>query len=115
MLEKPKFLQGVYSFTGRGLELPQSLSMPAVYKVPFDKRSQMVYFRAGNSSAELIYVVLMRDGKPMRYFPLGARSATHVPLAVVEDLHPDTSLEVQFAAPAGTSGSLILDIGFTEF
>lgn len=115
MLENPKFLQGVYNFTGRGLDLPQSFATPVLYKVPFDKRSQMVYFRAGNSSAELIYVVLMRDGKAMRYFPLGAKSATHVPLAVLEDLHPDTLMEVLLAAPTGTSGSLILDIGFTEF
>jgi hypothetical protein len=73
MLEKPKFLQGVYKFQGRGLDVPEPLPSPVSYKVPFDKRSQLVYFRAGNSSGELIYVVLMRDGKPMRYFPIGAK------------------------------------------
>ncbi len=115
MLEKPKFLQGVFDFQGIGLEAPRPLSPPLTYRVPFDKRSQMIYFRAANSSAEMIYVLLTRDGKPMRYFPVGAKGAVHVPLAVVEDLHPDTSMEVLLAAPTGTSGSLVLDIGFMEF
>jgi len=113
MLEKPKFLQGVYEFQGQGLHMPEPL--PVGYKVPFDKRSQMVYFRAGNSSGDLIYVMLTRDGKPMRYFPIGAKSATHVPLAVVEDLHPESSLEVLIAAPEGVSGTVVIDIGLTEF
>jgi hypothetical protein len=115
MLEKPKFLQGVYKFQGYGLDMPGPLPSPISYKVPFDKRSQMVYFRAGNSSGELIYVVLTRDGKPMRYFPIGAKEAIHVPLAVVEDLHPESALEVLLAAPAGTSGTVVIDIGLTEF
>ena len=38
----------------------------------------------------------------------------HVPLAVVEDLQPDTVIEVYFAAPAGVSGTLVLDIGLIE-
>jgi hypothetical protein len=115
MLEKPKFLQGVYKFQGRGLDVPEPLPSPVSYKVPFDKRSQLVYFRAGNSSGELIYVVLMRDGKPMRYFPIGAKDAIHVPLAVMEDLHPESALEVLLAAPAGASGTVVIDIGLMEF
>ncbi len=115
MLEKPKFLQGIYEFEGRGLDTPEPLSSPLSYKVPFDKRSQMVYFRAGNSSGEMIYVVLTRDGKPMRYFPIGAKSAVHVPLAVVEDLHPESALEVLLAASAGVSGTVVIDIGLMEF
>ena len=115
MLEKPKFLQGVYEFQGHGLHVPEPLQLPLFYKVPFDKRSQMVYFRAGNSSDELIYVLLTRDGKPMRYFPIGAKSATHVPLAVVEDLHPESALEVLLAAPEGVSGTAVIDIGLMEF
>jgi assimilatory nitrate reductase catalytic subunit len=33
---------------------------------------QARYFRGGNSTEEMITIVLMRDGKPMRYFPIGA-------------------------------------------
>jgi assimilatory nitrate reductase catalytic subunit len=56
----------------------------------------------------------MRDGAPMRYFPLGAKSAMHVPLAVVEDLMPESGLEVHIAAPEGVSGTLVLDLGLME-
>ena len=114
MLETPRFVQGLYSFEGKGLETPAAFAPGIAYKVPFDKRSQLIYLRAGNSSAEMIYLLLNRDGKPMRYFPIGAKSAVHVPLAVVEDLLPDSLLEVFFAAPAGIKGSVVLDIGFVE-
>lgn len=115
MLEKPIFLQGLYPFMGTGLESPQVFGPAVTYKVPFDKRAQLVYFRAGNSSAELIYVVFLRDRKPMRYFPVGAKNAIHVSLAVVEDLQPETTLEVRAAAPEGVSGLIVLDIGLMEF
>ena len=83
--------------------------------MPFDKRSQLIYFRAGNSTSEMISVLLLRDGKAMRYFPIGAKDAIHIPLAVVEDLHPETTLEVQVAAPSGVKGSVVLDLGLMEF
>ena len=38
----------------------------------------------------------------------------HVPLAVVEDLSPETRLEVFVGAPAGVSGSVVIDIGLIE-
>jgi hypothetical protein len=115
VLEKPIFLQGVYSFTGAGLNKPVALQPPISYIVPTDKRTQTVYFRAGNSTPELIYVLFVRDGKPMRYFPVGAKDAIHVPLAVVEDLQPDSKIEVVVAAGEGVTGSLVLDIGLMEF
>jgi hypothetical protein len=114
VLEKPIFLQGLYPFEGAGLETPVEFKPGITYKVPTDKRSQLIYFRAGNSSAEMIYVLFKRDGKPMRYFPIGAKGATHVSLAVVEDLQPDTVLEVLVAAPKGIAGSVLLDIGLME-
>ena len=58
--------------------------------------------------------MLVRDGKPMRYFPLGAKSAMHVSLAVVEDLNPESTVELQVAAPAGTTGTVVVDLGFME-
>jgi hypothetical protein len=114
VLEKPTFLQGLYPFVGAGLQAPIPFEPGVTYKVPFDKRSQLVYFRAGNSCDEMIYVLFKRDGKPMRYFPIGAKGAMHVSLAVVEDLQPDTLLELLVAAPEGTKGSVLIDIGLME-
>ena len=56
----------------------------------------------------------MRDGKPMRYFPIGARDAVHIVLAVVEDLDDDTVLEVHVAAREGLTGTLVVDLGLVE-
>jgi hypothetical protein len=114
MLEKPVFLQGLFEVVGYGLTLPGSLNPGLHYKVPLDRRAQLVYFRAGNPSSELIYVLLLRNGKPMRYFPVGAKASTHIELAVVEDLEPDTELEVLMAAPKDFKVSVVLDIGLVE-
>ncbi len=115
MDSEPRFLQGVYPFEGLGLDKPFLVDDRLTYTVPPGLRAQFVYFRGGNSSDELIYVVLMRDGKPMRYFPIGARADTHVALRVVEDLTSDTSLEVHLAAPVATDGSVVIDIGLVQF
>ena len=80
---QPRFLNGAYAFQGAGLDKPALLDPSLVYVVPADKRAQLIYFRGGNSSGELAYVTLMQDGKPARTFPMGAKNATHVPLAVV--------------------------------
>ena len=110
----PRFLNGVYAFQGSGYDKAMAVSDKLAYTVPSDKRAQLIYLRAGNTSAELIYLALMRDGKPMRYFPIGAKCGEHVPLAVVEDLFPETKLEVMLAAPSGATGHLVLDIGLLE-
>jgi len=114
VLEKPAFIQGLFEFDGRGLDKPVSFQSPATYSVSSDKRAQTIYFRAGNASAEMIYMVLTRAGKAMRYFPVGAKSSVHVPLAVLEDLPPDSVMEVLVAAPSGTKSSVVLDVGFME-
>lgn len=114
MLEKPKFIQGLFEFLGQGLEAPVAFGNRLTYKVPPDRRSQLIYFRAGNPSSELVYVLFQRDGKPMRYFPVGARSSAHVELAVVEDLEPDTVLDILAAGPRGLAAALVLDIGLVE-
>jgi hypothetical protein len=110
----PRFLRGVMPFKGAGYEKPVSVDPELTYVVPCDKRAQLIYLRAGNSSAELINLVLLRDGKIMRYFPIGAKSSQHVSLVVVEDISPDTKLEVLLAAPAGAAGHLVVDIGLHE-
>jgi assimilatory nitrate reductase catalytic subunit len=110
----PQFLQGVYGFEGRGLDQPFLLDPSLVYVVPRDREAQLVYFRAGNASPHLIYAVIMRDGVPMRYFPIGAESDTHVTLRVVEDLTADTRLELFVAGRDGAAGTVVLDMGLVE-
>ncbi len=113
MYSKPSFIQGIFPFTGQGMTT--ALPLPeAAYTVPGGKRAQLIYFRGGNSSDELIALILMRDGQPMRYFPLGAKADTHVALAVVEDLLSETKIEVRITAPEGVSGFVVLDIGLME-
>jgi hypothetical protein len=110
----PKFLNGVFSFVGAGYEKPSLLSEKLTYSVPPGKRTQLIYFRGGNSSDEMVYFVMMRDGVPMRYFAIGARAGTHVPLAIVEDLDPEMKLDLLFGAPAGATGHVVIDVGLVE-
>jgi len=114
MLEQPAFIQGVFTFEGRGLASPGAFPNPATYTVPADKRAQTIYFRAGNAGAEMICLVLTRSGKAMRYFPVGAKSSIHVPLAVVEDLSPGSVMEVLIGAPEGMKSTVVVDAGFVE-
>ena len=80
---------------------------------------ELGFFEEQGIDVEFVYNTkegpeLMRDGKLIRYFPIGAKCSEHVPLAVVEDLFPETKLDVLMAAPVGTSGHLVLDIGLLE-
>ena len=110
----PRFLQGPFDFEGNGLDKPLLIDDSLRYVVPAGCVTQPVYFRGGNSSDDMVTVVLFRDGKPMRYFPIAARGATHVALRVVEDLLGDTVLELFVAAPAGRTGTVIVDLGLVE-
>jgi assimilatory nitrate reductase catalytic subunit len=112
MTSGPKFLQGVFAFEGRGLQTPFLLDPSMTYTVPHDREAQLVYFRGGNASFQLIYIVIMRDGLPMRYFPIGAQAGTHVALRVVEDLLADTRVEL-FVAAEGP-GQIVVDLGLVE-
>jgi hypothetical protein len=114
MESTPRFLQGIFPFAGEGLDKAKLLASTMVYIVPADKRSQLIYIRAGNSSDELLCLSLYRDGKVMRLFPVGAKEAVHVSLAVVEDLMPDSKLEVLVSGPVGASGMVVVDIGLLE-
>lgn len=115
MQSTPRFLQGVYPFTGKGIDAPFPLDATLSYTVPAGVVTQPVYFRGGNTAGELICIVLMRDGKPMRYFPIGARGDVHVPLRVVEDLDSGTAVELYLAAPDGVTGAVVIDLGLVEF
>ncbi|WP_448639816.1 molybdopterin oxidoreductase family protein [Geodermatophilus sp. URMC 63] len=110
----PKFLQGVYPLTGEGLGKPGPVDPALRYQVPAGATAQALYFRGGNSTAELVYVLLVRDGEPVRWFPIGARGDVHVPLRVVEDLPGGCVVELHAAAPAGVTGELVVDLGLVE-
>ncbi|WP_020108971.1 hypothetical protein [Nocardia sp. 348MFTsu5.1] len=115
MSSTPKFLQGVFTFTGSGLTKAAPLDPSLTYQVPAGLTVQPLYFRGGNSSGELVYVTLLRDQRPMRWFPMGAKASVNVPLRVVEDVDADSVLELVFAAPEGCTGELVVDFGFVEF
>jgi hypothetical protein len=114
MIEKPAFIQGLFYCDGKGLGHPRSFTPAVTYSVPADKRAQLIYFRAGNSSDEMIYLVFIAGVRTMRYFPVGAKGAVHVPLAVIEDISPGTNVEILVAAPEGLKAAVLLDIGFME-
>ena len=113
MLEAPRFIQGIFPFEGKGLDQPSPLPSTS-YKVPFDKRAQLIYVRFGNSSAGLLVISILRNGKLMRYVPVGAKAALHVTLAVTEDIDPESVIELAVSAEAGASGSVVVDIGLVE-
>ncbi len=110
----PRFLQGVFPITGEGLTKPGPLDPALRYTVPSGKSAQALYFRGGNSTGELVYVLLLRDGEPMRWFPIGAKSDNHVPLRVVEDLPGGCVVELHAAAPEGVTGEIVVDLGLVE-
>ena len=114
MLTQNRFLQGVYPFVGSGLDKPEPLSPELAYVVPDGVVAQALYFRGGNSTDELVTIVLMRDGVPMRYFPIGAKGDVHVPLRVVEDIDGGSAIELQLAAPLGLTGTVVVDLGMVE-
>jgi assimilatory nitrate reductase catalytic subunit len=114
MFHTPLFLQGIVPFEGKGLDSPFSLGTSFRYVVPAGTTAQPLYFRGGNSTDELVCVILMLDAAPMRYFPIGAKASLHAPLRVVQDLTAGTTVELHLAAPAGLVGVLVADLGIVE-
>jgi assimilatory nitrate reductase catalytic subunit len=110
----PRFLQGIFPFEGEGLLKPVLADESLRYTVPPGVTAQALYFRGGNSADALVTVVVLRDGVPMRYFPIPAAGSVHVPLRVVEDLDGGTVLELHVAAPEGVTGTLVVDFGLVE-
>ncbi len=114
MLETPRFIQGVYSFEGLGLEQPVPLHPAVGYTVPRDKRAQLIYLRAGNSTSELVYLLLKATATPMRYFPIGARDDPRA--ARDRGGHPpgERARAVRRARPRARAGSRRSIIGLAE-
>ena len=75
-------------------------------------RTGVQYVRAGNTTEGIINITVLKDGKAMRYGPVAARDAIHVPLALVDELQPRT--ENSIAAAAEGSGKLILEVDILE-
>ncbi len=107
---QPVLLQTITTFEGQGLTRPMPLGL--CYTVPDGRTAGMFYFRAGSTVGGMVNVSVLRDGKLMRYFPIAANSAIHIPLAIVEELPAGSRIEI-VAAGEG-SGTLILDIGYIE-
>jgi hypothetical protein len=114
MNPNPRFIHGVFPFKGKGYTAPFLLDDQGRYTVPHDRRAQLIYMRGGNSADALICLILTRDGNPMRYFPIGAKASVHVPLAVVEDIFPESKLDVLLSAPEGVQGTVVIDFGLLE-
>lgn len=110
----PRFLQGVFPFAGRGILDLAPLHDDLSYRVPDGRTAEVVYFRAGNLSDDLIYLTLSANGVPVRYFPVGPKADFHVPLVIVETHPPGTRLDVCLAAPRGLSGTVVVDVGIVE-
>ncbi len=113
METKPVFMQKTFNFKGQGLETAISIEGLS-YTVPENTKSQLVYFRAGNSADDLVNLTLLRDGELMRLFPIGMKSSMHFPLAIQEFLPAGTVLELVLSAPDKLPGSIFVDIGLME-
>jgi assimilatory nitrate reductase catalytic subunit len=113
-LATPRFLQGAFPFAGRGLFELSPLDERLRYTVPTQSSARVVYFRGGNHSDDLIYLVLAANGTPIRYFPAGPKGDFHVPLVIVETHPAGVLLEILIAAPRGLSGTVIVDAGIIE-
>ena len=114
MISTNTFLQGLFAFTGTGLNEFDPIGPGLTHFVPDGRLCQALYFRGGNSTDELIVVALLRDGAVMRLFPIGAKSDVHVPLRVVEDIDGGSAVELKVAAPSGVSGTVVVDLGLVE-
>ncbi len=110
----PRFLQGAFAFTGAGLTTARLAGPVAGLRRSGGQARAADLPARRQLHGELAYVTLMQDGKPARMFPLGAKAGIHVPLAVVEDLQPDTRIEVFSAPPRACRGTIVLDVGIIE-
>jgi len=110
----PRFLQGVFPFAGRGFFDLGPLNDALCYHVPPGTTAEVIYFRAGNLSDDLLYLALSVNGRPIRYFPVGPKADFHVPLSIIETHPAGSRIEVGLAAPRGLTGAVVVDVGILE-
>jgi hypothetical protein len=103
-------LQTITEVEGEGLNSPSPLNLG--YTVPQGCTAGVQYVRAGSTVPGMLNITLLQNGKVIRYIPVAAESAMHVPLAIVDELRPGTEVSVVVAAEG--SGTLILDVGILE-
>lgn len=103
-------LQTITDIEGQGLSSPETLNL--TYTVSQGCTAGVQYVRAGSTVPGMVNITILKNGKAMRYVPVAAQSAIHVPLAIVDELRPGTEISVAVAAEG--SGTLILDIGILE-
>ena len=113
-MTRPRFLQGAFEFEGQGLAEPVLLDDSLRYAVPEGVTGQVLYVRGGNSTDEMIVLVLVFDGVPARWLPIAAKGDMHVSLRVVSDLLSGSTVEIHIAAPEGCSGTAVVDLGLVE-
>ena len=89
-------LQTITDIEGEGIDSPQDLNL--TYSVSQGCTAGVQYVRVGTTTKGMINVTVPKAGKAMRYVPVAAGSAIHVPLAIVDDLQPGTEI---FIAAAG--------------
>lgn len=77
-------LQTITTVEGEGLDSPLPLNL--VYTFPQGCTAGVQYLRAGNAAGGMVNITLLKDGKVMRYFPISAGGAMHVPLSIVDEL-----------------------------
>ena len=77
-------LQTITEVEGEGLNSPYPLNLS--YTVPQGCTAGVQYVRVGSTVPGMLNITLLQSGKVMRYVPVAAASAVHVPLAIVDEL-----------------------------
>ena len=115
MPSKNRFLQGIFEFQGLGIDKPAPLDDSLVYVVPDGSIAQALYFRGGNTSDELVAVVLMKDGVADALLPdrcQGRRARTTAGGARTSKAAPRSSCTSPLRQ--GLTGSVVVDVGLVE-
>ena len=110
----PRFLQGVFPFAGLSVFQVRPLDDKLSYAVPPGHSAEVIYFRAGNISDDILYLALSVNGTPIRYFPVGPKADLHVPLGIVESHPAGSRIDICIAAPRDLSGTVVVDVGILE-
>ena len=116
MHSTPRFLQGIFPFEGQGVDKPAPLHDGAdLHRADGRHHPGAVLPRRQHARTSWSPSSCVRDGAPMRYFPIGARERrARRRCAVVEDLDGGTVLELHLAAPEGLTGTVVVDLGLVE-